>query len=355
MAAIFVAPLIEHERNQGYESRIITSIEALNQYGGAVIPYELNIKNLIGLPLAFIRLCGYLRVYAPDILITHNFKSSLLPLLAARLMGIPNRIYFNHGVPYQAYSGLLNLIMRGLEAINIFLASEIITVSEDMRNLLLKVSDKKTISLIANGSASGINLNQYLPDQYCRTAFRIAQRISDGDTIFAYIGRSHIRKGLLVVLNLWAEYFSTNPTFKLYLCGPSEADVIRVMGKIPNGVICLGFTKNIPEILANTKYLLLTSLHEGLSYAAIEAMASGCIVVANNIPGIRSLIKNGINGFVIDNNLPQNYQEKISWLESQSQEIQANMRRQAIKTASLYSRDTFLDAYQNFIGKRLDD
>ncbi|MBT8583019.1 glycosyltransferase family 4 protein [Polynucleobacter paneuropaeus] len=355
MAAIFVAPLLKFERNHGYESRIITSTRSLKQFDGLEIPYDLKIRNLFGLPLAFIKLCYYLHTYKPDLVITHNFKSSLLPLLASRLMGTPIRVYFNHGVPYVGYDSVFRIMLKGLEALNIYLATEVITVSKDMQDLLQQVNSKKTISLIANGSACGIDLHKHIAGQYDRLSFFAKYGFSKDDIIFTYIGRPEIRKGFVTILDLWTKHLQFNTAHRLFLCGPSESDVIKVIGAVPNRLHCLGFTQNVPEILSNTKYFLLTSFHEGLPYAVLEAMASGCIVIANNIDGIKALIQNGVNGFLVDNNSLKDYEAIVSFLEHQTQVFQDSIKGEAIKTASLYSRDAFLVAYKEFISRRLSD
>ena len=346
MAAIFVLPLIELEREQNYESRVITSIHPLKSIGGSVIPFDLTFRNLFGFPSAFIKICLYIRQYKPDLIISHNFKSSPLPLLAACLMGVPLRIYFNHGVPYAGYQGFFRAILKWLEALNMSLATEVITVSEDMKKLLLETSSQKTVSLIANGSACGIDLTEYSANNYNHHQFCIKYRLNDDDFIVTYIGRPKIRKGFKVVLELWLKYFQGQSKYKLILCGPSERDVLKLMGAIPKNVYCLGFVENIPEILANTRCLILPSFHEGLSYSVLEAMASGCLTLCNNIDGLRCLIQDKVNGFLIKDNSLQIYAELIFYIDKAPISILEKIKDEAIKTASKYSRDIFLEAYK---------
>ena len=55
----------------------------------------------------------------------------------------------------------------------------------------------------------------------------------------------------------------------------------------------MGFVKDIEKIYQISDMLILPSMHEGFPYAILEAMASNCVVVANDVWGIKSLIKNG--------------------------------------------------------------
>ena len=146
-----------------------------------------------------------------------------------------------------------------------------------------------------------------------------------------------------------------NTAYHLFLCGPSKQDVIKLLGEVPDRLHCLGFTQNVPEVLSNTKYLLLTSFHEGLPYSVLEAMASGCIVIANNIAGITNLIQHEVNGFLVDDNSLEDFAKVITFVQNQSQSFQDDIKEEAIKTASLYARDTFLVSYKEFISRRLSD
>mgnify|MGYP003690567501 CR=1 FL=1 len=49
----------------------------------------------------------------------------------------------------------------------------------------------------------------------------------------------------------------------------------------------------------------------GLNYAVIEAMMSKTIVISNKIIGVKELIKNDINGFLINNNNYDDFFNKI--------------------------------------------
>ena len=346
MASIFVGPLIECERAYGHDSMLITSIYP-TIFGDKIIPFDLTIGNLPFLPLAFIKTCLILAKYKPNLVICHNSKSSLIPLFAAWLMGISRRIYFNHGVPYVGYRGFLKKLLQLLELFNFYFSTNIITVSSDMKLLLENINNKKKISIIGPGSASGLDLEIFSSEKYSESSFRASHGLSTEDFIVAFIGRPHRRKGFEIALSMWIQSFHGDND-KLVLCGPEEVDVIKILGHIPSNIICLGFVKNIPEILANIDCLILPSFHEGLSYVVLEAMASKCIVVANNIAGIKNIIYNGVNGFLITNNSLADYYTIISQIKNKSVDLDA-IKNEGFKTAELYSREFFMKNYLNFL------
>ena len=345
-ASQFVDPLIVAERSQGYVSTIITSTHS-SGIDGKIIPYDLSLGNLAGLLLVFAKLCVFFAVQKPKLVVSHNSKSSSLPLFAAWLMGIKSRVYFNHGVPFIAYRGFLRGLLKLLEIINCTFATEVVTVSSDMKSLLLSVKPSAKVTLIGEGSACGIDLARYNASLYADSSFRKANGILKEDIALVFIGRPERRKGFELVLTLWRDHIK-DVGIKLILCGPEQSDVLKVLTQVPPNVICMGFVNNIPEVLSNAECLILPSLHEGLSYAVLEAMACNCLVLANDIAGIRNLVRNGHNGFLVEGNAVAGYLSLIFALKAGSIEVE-NMKLNALEVVKSFSRERFLPAYLSTI------
>jgi glycosyltransferase involved in cell wall biosynthesis len=124
--------------------------------------------------------------------------------------------------------------------------------------------------------------------------------------------------------------------------------VLKVLPVLPANVLCLGFVNNVPEVLACADLLILPSLHEGLSYASMEAQASGVVVVANYISGIRCLIEDGVSGYLVKNNSMQKYIEIIHEIDRDRAKVEY-IKRQAFASVAKYSRHLFIPAYLSFI------
>lgn len=346
MAAKFIAPLMEAERGEGYQTGLVSSVRRLGQEC-VVIPFDLSVSNLLGLPLTLWRIVSHLKGCRPDVVFSHNTKSSLLPLLGACLVGVHVRVYFNHGVPYVGYRGILRWLFRMLERWNSGLATHVVTVSHDMVELLKDVSPGSKAQVIHNGSASGIDLNAFSPERYSRADWRKAHSLHDEDLVVVFIGRPERRKGFVFVLRLWTDYLR-DTHFKLVLCGPGQDDVLKCLGMLPSNVISLGFVNNVPEVLACSDLLILPSLHEGLAYASLEAQASGVVVVANDIVGTRCVIEDGLNGFLVPDNAPGKYIEIIQKIYKDRTAF-ADIRRQARSNVERFSRKLFIPSYLSFL------
>jgi len=348
MAVNFIDPLIKAERDYGYSSELITSTRK-SKLSSVVLPYDISFQNLLVLPLVFFRICMLLRERRPDVVISHNTKSSPLPLLAAWIMGIKTRIYFNHGVPYVGYRGVLRSLLRIFEVFNCALSTRVVTVSPDMAELLLDVQQGVQPTMILNGSPCGIDLDLYDSDLFKGSKWRYENKIEENDAVVVYIGRPEKRKGFEHVLQLWNEYL-IEPRYKLVICGASSVDVLKHLPVIPSNIICLGFVNNIPEVLFNADMLILPSLHEGLSYAVLEAMASNCVVIANDIEGVRHLIDDGKNGFLVQGNLLPIYANLIRSMVN-DKERALNIKHNALATAATFSRNDFIPAYLEFLNQ----
>lgn len=344
-AAKFVEPLIEAEKSYGFKTLMVNS-SSTTVKSNHCIPYDLNIKNFFRLPQSLFKITRLLWKEKPCYIISHNARSSLLPLLAARLAKISNIIYFNHGIPHLGHGGLTGKLLKLIEYLNCLLSTKIITVSIDMVNELKRITDKE-VKLIGNGSACGIDLDTFSKKKYINKSFRDELKIDSKDIVFVYIGRPKKRKGYNFLINLWTKNFACKMDCKLILCGINLEDLGKNLNEIPKNIIPLGFVENIPEILSNSNYLLLPSLHEGLSYACLEAMACECVIIANDVPGIRSLIKNRFNGYLLNINNETEYVNTIK--EIKSYKVKQSLIKAALETVKTYDRKKHLKSYMDLI------
>ena len=345
LASKFIHPLIEAENAFGIKSLMVNS---LNPTSGSYswIRYDLTAKNLILLPLSFFKILRLILKTKPNSIISHNSRSSLLPLLAARVANISNIVYYNHGIPHLGHTGLTAKLLKLIEYLNCLFATKIITVSTDMVCELKRFSNKE-VTIINNGSACGIDLDTFSKKKYINKSFRKELKIDSKDIVFVYIGRPEKRKGYNFLINLWAKNFASQMDHKLILCGSKLEDLDKNFNKIPRNIIPLGFVENIPEILSNSNCLILPSLHEGVSYAILEAMACECLIITNNIPGIRSLVQNRINGYTLNVNNEIEYVTKIKSIKRDKHS--QTLIKAGLKTVGKYDRKKFLKHYINFI------
>ena len=289
MAKIFVSPLIVHEKKLGYKSKLI-------------IRRDKTYRQIFGVSflLEFIDLVLVFRKDKPTMIVAHNSTASLAPLIMGRIFMTSRIIYFNHGIPFIGHTGLTKLILYIIERLNCILAKEIITVSINMKGIIDKYAKDKAL-IINNGSASGFDLKK-INLQKTKPLTR-RHSLKKDDFRIVYVGRANIRKGYNLTIDLWKQHYANKDGYKLFVYGttkikPSDLKDIK-------NIFFLGFRKKINY--SDMDCLILPSMHEGLSYTAIEATAHYCPLIASNIPGIREIISHEINGILIDDPSVENF------------------------------------------------
>jgi glycosyltransferase involved in cell wall biosynthesis len=84
--------------------------------------------------------------------------------------------------------------------------------------------------------------------------------------------------------------------------GPLKSELMAYADKLGADVQFKGIIPNeeLPKTMEKYKLFILASFHEGNPKSLLEAMSMGCVCIATNVPGIRGLIKDEINGFLSD-------------------------------------------------------
>ncbi len=120
------------------------------------------------------------------------------------------------------------------------------------------------------------------------------------------LARYHEHKSLHYLLNAWNELASRFPDWKLRLYGEGEErpmlERLIESENIPRATL-EGVAPDVSLALASAKVHAVSSQHEGLPIAIVEAAMAGVPTVSFDCaPGIRQLIDDGHNGIVVPKN-----------------------------------------------------
>jgi glycosyltransferase involved in cell wall biosynthesis len=193
---------------------------------------------------------------------------------------VPNQLWKRLFVPF--------------EALTYRLADKVVAVSEDTRRVLLKHYrlPMEKIVVVPNG----VDRQRFYPLQN-------AKRIMDS---ILYVGRIDKRKGLDFLIESLPIVLQRNSHARLFIGGTGRhlsalMHLVRRHG-LGGHVEFLGY---IPETELNAWYnrvmcLVVPSRFEGFGITAVEAMAAGTSVIAANVDGLREIIRNGVNGCLVD-------------------------------------------------------
>jgi len=321
----FVSPIMKKAQDSGHGNILIVEKKTLfnrkidqvdnNSYYQSV---TLSLNPIIFIS-RILRLYLLLRKIQPDVVHTHTSKGSLIPLIAAFLAQIPHRIYQNHGLPYLGYNGVLKFGLLQLEKLNILFSTQIILVSfsnkkEAEKSRLFK---KKQPIIIANGSAVGINLEEYASEYFLaeKNKFFVREQlgIPAESIVFGYVGRAIKRKGFQLLLESWKQANIDTPAH-LIIAGCTPKDIHKIWKNPRPNTLALGFIKDMRQFYAACDVILLPSFHEGFPYALLEGAASCCALIGSDIPGIRDAIIDQKTGYLFKSGDHSDFIEKIKIL-----------------------------------------
>ncbi|WP_025162163.1 glycosyltransferase family 4 protein [Paraclostridium bifermentans] len=129
------------------------------------------------------------------------------------------------------------------------------------------------------------------------------------------IGRICEQKGMEYYIEAIKEIIKTNNSIKFFIVGDGE-DRLKIESLInqyglEKYIILLGYRNDVLNIMKQLDLIVLSSLWEGLPLTPIEAFSVGKTVVGTNVDGTPEIIKDGINGMLIEPRDYQNLARKI--------------------------------------------
>lgn len=178
----------------------------------------------------------------------------------------------------------------------------------------------------------------------------------DSDFIVGTAARLTEQKGIIYLIKAAEIVSHQNPNVKFLIAGEGELKD-ELMKKISqaglyNQVFLIGKHPNIYEFLSQIDLFVLPSLWEGLPTVVLEAMWAGVPVVATNIPGTDELIKDGINGWLVQ---PKNSMELASKIINavNSPVLLKQFVKVATDIINQFSMDKITDQYLDLFNKLL--
>lgn len=117
------------------------------------------------------------------------------------------------------------------------------------------------------------------------------------------VGRLYPQKNQKMMIRAFAKVADEFPDWQLVIFGegPLRAELESLVSsfKLQNRVFLPGRTEHVIEELRKSKIFCMSSDYEGMSNSMIEAICVGLPIVTTNVSGVEELVKDGINGFVI--------------------------------------------------------
>lgn len=246
---------------------------------------------------AFIRLLMKLR---PDYFLGYTIKPVVWGLIAAWIVGVPNRVALITGLGY-AFTGeasgkrrLIQKIARGLYSFALRRATLIFFQNPDDR------MEFDRLGLLPEGvrvevvNGSGVDVEAFSPEPFPQHPIR-----------FLLIARLLGDKGIREYAAAAAKVKATHPAVEFHLVGGldpnpdgiSEGEVLR--WREAGDIVWHGALSDVRPAIASSHVYVLPSYREGTPRTVLESMAMGRSVITTDAPGCRETVVDGHNGFLV--------------------------------------------------------
>ena len=258
-----------------------------------------------------------LRRLEPTVVSIGTPKASLIGLVAARVAGVPHRVYHLRGLRLETTKGVQRRLLWFFEKITVNSATHVLVVSASLARLCvsLGLADRRKLSLLGKGSSHGVDLEHFSRKE---SDGRLDQRDKFAESSheilrLGFLGRFSVDKGALTLIECLKALIKTDIEFLLVVAGPVEAarelgDLQRIGGP---RVKVVGPVKNPALCISQFDILLLPTLREGFPNVVLEAGALGIPSVTTNATGAKDSVIDGVTGRTVPVNSPEDFVRAI--------------------------------------------
>ncbi len=244
-----------------------------------------------------------IREYQPDVIHTHLTIAGLWGRVLGRLMGVPVIVHTFHEHPFRGIYGRLQTFMfiqmeRGLAR----LTDSIITLSEGLRREIVdqyRLTRRSQIIVLP----LGFDLSAFANMPRRAGLFRQTQHLPPDAPLVGIIGRLVPVKNHALFLEAAALLRRERPEVRFVIIGdgglrPALEAQAAALG-LCECVTFTGWLREMPAVYSDLDVLVISSFNEGTPVPIIEALASGCAVVATQVGGVADLLDNGAFGQLV--------------------------------------------------------
>jgi glycosyltransferase involved in cell wall biosynthesis len=164
-----------------------------------------------------------------------------------------------------------------------------VAVGQDLAEYLRTTMRVSNVTVIPNG----------IPVE----TFQVSQSAGPGVSLLS-ICRLVPRKNILVLIDAVERLVGEGHDLSLVIAGtgPEKEAIERRVARAPGAIRFVGFIDEAEKrrLLLNADVFVQLSTREGLSIAALEALASGVPCVVSDLPGVREPIDAGVTGWYVD-------------------------------------------------------
>lgn len=171
---------------------------------------------------------------------------------------------------------------------------------------------------------------------------------------FVAVGRLEPVKNQRMMVEAFSKFLKYHPDYKLIIYGdgperePLEQFIVD--NCLVDSINLAGRNENVWDAMSSAECFLLSSNYEGMSNAMIEALCLGLPVISTKVAGATDLIKNDVNGYLVDINDSEAmvmYMNRIANDDNLRNRLAAN----AVRTYELLRSDKICKQWVEYINE----
>ncbi len=273
--------LLVFKERFGYEER---SVQLMQEQGleSEMIPWG-HTRNLIG---AVLRLIGTIRSEENVILHSHDTRSDLVSIIAAKFTGVPVIISNHAWHPADFKRRVLEYIRSRIMRFS----DLIISVSKETHQETLHrgLSESRCISLY-----SGIDLEPF-KDRPSQQEARSALGLGNDDFVIGNVARLWPEKEQDKIIEAAGRLTVRYPKAKFLIVGdgPLRESLVEQIKKLglEKTVLLPGYRKDLTNVLSALDVFVFPSSAEGTPMVIYAAMAMGLPIIASPVSGVGEVL-----------------------------------------------------------------
>lgn len=317
---------IEYLRERNMDVHIVSSDGKELRAYDSKISHIISMKREIALFNDIKSLLNMVKLFnkeKPSIVNSGTPKAGLIGTIAAYVSRRPIRIYTVRGLRLETVKGLKYYILYLMEKIAMFCATDIIAISESLKQKIItsNLAKENKIKVLGFGSSNGIQFESFQIDNN-KLEKKYRELLADSFVI-GYVGRIVKDKGIHELIKSFKIVKNKGYNVKLLVIGSlekgnsiSESDYL-FLTEDPN-VVLIKHVSNPISFYNNMDVFVFPTYREGFGNVSIEAQALEVPVITTNATGAVDTVVDGETGFIVDKGDYKAIVEKVEKLINNS-------------------------------------
>jgi glycosyltransferase involved in cell wall biosynthesis len=333
---LIVAPVYKSPDQDDSGEDGVVRVPAIQNFNGSDFSVRLPMPYLID---------AQVKAFKPDIIHTHHpFLMGDTALRTAREYHLP--LVFTHHTLYEQYTHYVPLDSKVMKRFVIHLVSEythfcdaVIAPSRSVAKLL----EKRGVTRPIYELPTGIDTKFFADGDGGK--FRKQHDIEKGMLVVGHLGRLAKEKNLPYLAEAVCRFLKGRNDACFLLAGTGDAETIIKQIFAESGqtkkLIMVGTLTgtNLADAYQAMDLFVFASKSETQGLVLAEAMAAGTPVIALDASGVREVVEDGVNGFLLHPNASmRSFSKAIQRYVAAGEKKQQLMRQAALKKAEHFTR-----------------